>query len=203
MPATARILPVFCLMQVIAIVCQADAILLPSSITAQGSFTNASALVGDSVIPSEGTSWTAPTNLYWSGQTGESGVVFTYDFGAPVTITELQISTDNNDSLGFEVSNDNISYSHLAQITIGDGEIFFGMDTMSSDSTHAEYEPNFDFAPATGRYLRFYARAGDGNFSVGEVQAFGFVVPEPSSFCIVNFVFATSALCRRRKLEFR
>lgn len=173
--------------------------LTPSSISAQGTFTNSENLVIDGSFPTEGSVWTGAPNAYWRGQTGASGVAFTIDYGAVFSIEDVTLSIDNNDDYRVEASVDGLVYSTLFDVSRTYGEIGWGMDTMSSIQASPEYVAPIDFIATSARYLRIFATGGDGLYSVGELQAFGVtVVPEPTTVALWSIGLAGMALVRRR-----
>jgi len=79
---------------------------------------------------------------------------------------------------------DNVTFTPLFYVLPSDGavsESTGGMDTMTSFAG-TDFVANMAFSPVNARYLRVYAESGDGLYSIGEVQAFGSAVPEPSTY---------------------
>ncbi|QDV83182.1 discoidin domain-containing protein [Planctomycetes bacterium TBK1r] len=179
-------------------------LMLPSGISSQGNFSNSTKLIFDGEIPAEVSFWSSPTTVYWSQQTGASGVSFTIDYGELFNLDDLLISVDNNDSYKIDYSANGVDFLSLTEIQIGDGDVGFGMDTMSTDSSSGEYVANIDFAPVNARHIRIYASGGDGRYSIGELQAFGTTlgsvnaVPEPSSLALFSLVGLCAVVRRRR-----
>lgn len=145
------------------------ALITPSSITGTGSFSNDVNLIIDGVVPAETTPWTAASNVYWTG----TNTSFTIDLGDVYTIEDVLISVDNNDAYNVEYSLDNSSWTNLFTLFWYYGEIGWGMDTMTSDSSSAEYVSQLDFAAVDAQYLRVFSTSGDNFYSIGELQAFG------------------------------
>ena len=175
------------------------ALIIPTSISSQGTFNNSANLLIDGNVPTEFSTWTNATNAWWTNQLGTGGVVFTIDYGQDYQIQDILVSVDNNDAYRVDFSIDNIAFSNLLQIDIGDGEINGGMDTMSSDDTNPEFVAGIDFAPVEARYLRIYAVAGDNLNSIGELQAFGITaVPEPSGLGTCLMAIGILGTRRRR-----
>ena len=158
----------------------AAAQITPVSVTATGSVNHAPALIIDGVFPAESSAWTGASNVFWNG----TDPVFTIDFGAIYNIDDVLLSVDNNDSYAVEWSSDAANWNSLFNIAIGDGEVGFGMDTMSTDSGNVEYIAGLDFFTVQAQYLRIFATGGDNKYSIGEVQAFGgsvSAVPVPAA----------------------
>ncbi len=170
-------------------------LIIPSTVSATGNYYNSENLINDGIIPREGTSWTAASNVYWRG----TSPVFMLDFGELYNINDVLVSVDNNDYLTIDWSIDSSSWSNLFTIDRSYGEISWGMDTLSTDILHSEYEASIDFSSVQARYLRIKATGGDNSYAIGEFQAFGSKVssvPEPSTLAI--FALGIIALVSRR-----
>lgn len=72
---------------------------------------------------------------------------------------------------------DNAICNTLFTIGVADGEIGFGMDTMSSDLAHPEYIDNIDFASVQARYLRIFSLSGDDKYTAAEIIPEGVPLP--------------------------
>jgi len=163
------------------------ALLTPVSYGSIGGVNNTINLA-DGVFPPQGGQWQTNT-AWWTGTTPGAGI----DLGELKNIDDVLVSVDNNDSYAVEWSLDNSSWNNLFNISSSYGEIGWGMDTMSTDSTHAEYIAALDFSSVQARFLRIYATGGDNYYSVGELQAFGSdisAVPVPAAV----FMFAPALL---------
>jgi hypothetical protein len=74
------------------------------------------------------------------------------------------------------------------------------MDTFSTDSTNGEYVAAIDFAPVVTRYLNFRSvSGGDRLNAVGEIQAFGVPVPEPSTYGLLGAAALAGIVALRRR----
>lgn len=173
----------------------------PVSASGTGSYNNSIGLISDGVIPSEGTAWTASTNVYWTG----TAVKLTVDLGALYTVTDILVSVDNNDNYAITYSADNINWLSLTTILSGHGETGWGMDTMSSDSTHPEYVAGIDFSSVNAQYLAIQATGGDNYYSVGEFQIHGYRdtqgVPDSGSTALLTLVGIASLVGLRKRLN--
>lgn len=166
----------------------------PVSVIGSGGYTNSTSLLTDGVIPMEGTGWASGYNVFWTG----TFTSFTLDFGEIYTLSDVLISVDYNDNYRATTSTDGLSYhySTLFNINASHGESVWGMDTMSSDNTNAEYVAGIHFLPVQARYLKVFATGGDNFYSMGEIQAFGTplqVVPIPS----IGWLFGTILLLKK------
>jgi len=156
------------------------------SMTGTGSYNHSLSLLIDGNIPNEGSSWTGSENVYWYG----TDPIFTLDLGSLSEINDILVSVDNNDDYSVEWSTDNQSWNQLFTISHSVGEIGWGMDTMSTDSTNPEYISALDFTPVTAQYIRIFATGGDNKYAVGELQVSSSPVPVPSA----ALLFASSLL---------
>ncbi len=167
------------------------------SATGTGAFNNSPDMLIDGVLASEGSLWKAGTSVWWSGMSP----TFTIDLGGVVLLEDLLVQVDNNDAYRFEYSENNNTWFSLFDIQVSDGEVSWGMDTMSTDSQNSEYIASLDFAPVDARYLRVFAIGGDNFYSVSEIQAFAAPVPEPSTIMLFGLGLLTlvGASYRRQK----
>ena len=122
------------------------------------------------LIPYEGenNNWLA-NSIWWSDSSG----VITMDLGSSFAVQDILIQVDSNDQYQLDYSIDNTSWSSLFTISPEDGEISYGMDTMSSDPLHSEYMANMTFATVEAQYLRISASGGDSAYFLSELQVFG------------------------------
>jgi len=173
------------------------ALLTPVSVTGSGSFINIQ-YIDDGVFPNESGYWKTNTT-YWYG----TASAFVFDYGDIVTIDDITLSVDNNDSYQVDYSTDNSTWNTLFTISSSIGEIGWGMDTMSTLSTNPEYQASIDFASVDARYLRIAAIGGDYAYAVGEFQVDGSAgpapVPEPATMFLFGTGLAGLVGARRRK----
>ncbi|MCB1998896.1 MAG: discoidin domain-containing protein [Rhodoferax sp.] len=163
------------------------------------------ARIVDGVFPGEGDHYMNNTAVWGTG-TPSMTATLQVDLGAVYTLEDLLVSVDNNDSYEVTYSENGQSFSSLFTIAFNLGEIGSGMDTFSTDASHAEYVAAIDFAAVNARYLRVRELSGDGRYSVGEIQAFGspltsndqHTVPVPSTLSLVG-IGALAFGLRRRK----
>jgi len=170
-------------------------LIIPSTVSATGSYSNSENLINDGFIPTERTAWTASSNVYWNGTV----TTFMLDFGQLYNVNDVLVSVDNNDYLTVDWSIDLSSWSNLFNINSSYGEVTWGMDTLSTDNLNSEYVSNIDFSSVQARYLRIKATGGDNSYAIGEFQAFGSKVssvPEPSTLTI--FALGVIGLASRR-----
>ncbi len=156
----------------------------------------------DGVIPNEGEHWnTASLNTYWYGLS----TVLKVDLGALYTITDILVSVDNNDNYLISYSANGSTWNSLATVLYYYGERGYGMDTMSSDSSHGEYVSGIDFSSVNARYLSIQAIQGGQDLynSVGEIQAFGRLVgvPDSGSTALLTLLGLTSLVALRKRFS--
>lgn len=169
-------------------------------------------VIVDGLIPGEGThyfggSGGAPKNASWGAPAGPYDTVLQVDLGAVYRLDDVLVSVDNNDVYHLTYSVDGLSFSSLFSIAFNVGEINSGMDTFTTWLGDPEYVAALDFAAVDARYLRVSASAGDGRYSVGEIQAFGSPVPagpggsvpEPQSLALALLALGTATVARRRR----
>jgi hypothetical protein len=165
-------------------------LITPAGASGTGTFNNSPSLIINNVIPAEGSTWTDPTNVWWTGNVPQ----FTIDFGQVYTLQDLVLSLDNNDTYAIEYSTDNATFTPLITVSAAVGEIGNGMDTFSTVLGNPEFVVGIDFAPVQARYLRAFATGGDGSNSIGEIQSFGVLpsasaAPEPSAVALLSAGF--------------
>lgn len=185
----------------------AHSALLATTVTATGTYSNALGLVNDGFIPPETTSWTSPTNVFWSGG-GNNNVRFVFDLGADFLVRDVLVSVDNNDTYRAQYSSDASSWTDLFIIPSDGGEISAiqgGMDTLTSEAASLEYLPAMDFAGQIARYISFEAIGGDNSYALAELQIFGDElpvdrpVPAPGTALLLAAGLGAMRLSRQRR----
>ena len=156
-------------------------LITPAGVSGLGIYAGSASRITNGVLPSESSSWLSSRNVWWASPIA----MFTIDLGSAFRVNDLLVSVDHNDAYHFEYSLDGLWFDSLTTVLPGHGEIRGGMDTISSLLGHSEYVAGFDFTPVDARYLRVFATDGDWLYAIGEVQAFGTPVPEPSTYGLV------------------
>lgn len=170
---------------------QQQILLTPASVTSSGTrdseYTNDLALLADGNVPPEGSAWNDDRNVYWSGQEvggyggvgelsaaaiGPEGLSFDIDLGDIQRVADLVLSVDSNDDYAVDYSTDGENWTRLLDIQDWYGDADWGMQSFSTWDGSPEYNGNLEFTPVMARYLRIYATGGDGNYAIGEVQAY-------------------------------
>ena len=144
-----------------------SATLLPVSVSGTGGSFYGLDHISDGVVPNEFGDWRTNTT-YWNG----TDRIFTFDYGSLFNIDDVLISVDNNDAYKVQWSADNSHWNELFQITTNMGEVWNGMDTMTTFAG-AEYISALNFSSVQAQYLRIFATGGDNSYSVGEFTAYG------------------------------
>lgn len=173
-------------------------LITPAAITGSGNHVNRFGVIADGIVPAQGTVWTSLTNVWWLGL----GTSITLDFGGKYLVNDLLLSVDNNDSYAVDYSMDGVSFNNLFLIRPSDGDVPAwpgGMDTMSTNSTSPHYVSRIDFTPFSAQYVKFHATGGDGLFAIGELEAFGVPVPEPSTYGLMGAAALTSLIAYRHR----
>ena len=177
------------------------ALLDASSVSATGSYNNDLSLLTDGLIPNENSGWTSNT-VWWNG----TATSFTFDLGATYSLEDLRVSLDNNDTYAISYSLDGLSWESLIDITNSMGEIGWGMDTFSTDSSNAEYVAAIDFGAVEAQYLSIAAIGGDNSYSIGEFEVYGSAistsqpgtVPLPGTLALMGLGLAALRLARKK-----
>lgn len=143
---------------------------LPATVSHyEGPFKGNFHLLTDGMFAKNGTKWDGELCVAWSGSTS-----FTLDLGAVYNVTGITVSVDNNDSYKIDWSEDGSSFHKLTLIDESFGKVGWGMDMFSTITNHNAFEPRIAFQPVKARYIKIYAVGGDDNYSVSELQIFGF-----------------------------
>lgn len=166
----------------------------PASITGYGTFNNSASLIINNTIPAEGTWWTDPPCVWWEN----TGAYFNIDLGQTYTVQDMLIQVDCNDTYVIRHSLNGASWTTLATILESYGEIFPGMDTMTT-SAGAEYVSQIDFSAVTARYIQLQGAAGDVKYSISEAQFFGSPVPVPGAAGLLALGLAGLAAYGRKR----
>ena len=177
------------------------ALLDASSVSATGSYNNDLSQLTDGFIPNENSGWTSNT-VWWNG----TATSFTFDLGATYSLEDLRVSLDNNDTYAISYSLDGLSWESLIDLTNSMGEIGWGMDTFSTDSSNAEYVAAIDFGAVEAQYLSIAAIGGDNSYSIGEFEVYGSAistsqpgtVPLPGTLALMGLGLAALRLARKK-----
>lgn len=168
-----------------------------------GPLNNSPGLIVDGFVPAETTFWRDAANVWWDDRVDPGAGVLTIDYGNLYRIDDVLLSVDNNDRYDVEYSTDGAGWTNLFTIDRSDGEIPAspgGMDTMSTVFGDAEYVPGIDFLAVNAQYLRIFGVGPDQFYSVGELQAFGSVVPVPAAVWLFGTALAgLFGFSKRRK----
>ena len=120
---------------------------------------------GDDAFPDEWQYWQSET-AWWTGFEGS----VTYTLSAPMLISGLTVSLDNNDSYTIDGSLDGQTWSTLLFVGSSIGTVGGGMDTFSTIGSHPQYDAGLAgiFSPMMASMVRITAVDGDALNSVGE-----------------------------------
>ena len=139
--------------------------------------------LNDGIVPANGSAYNTGAEVHDYPAT----VVFSLDFGKPVTIGDILATVDNNDDYRFDFfdfsKGGNGSIAPKLRLTIqrSDGVVAAvpgGVETFASFATPgATTLPSLKFAPVVATTVNVYTSGGDGRFAVGEVE---FFAPPPS-----------------------
>jgi subtilase family serine protease len=173
---------------------QQQILLTPDTVTSSGTqdseYYNSLALLTDGNMPPEGTNWDDGRNVYWYGQEvggyggyggegdlsptagGIEGLYFDLDLGSVQRVADLVLSVDSNDDYAVDYSTDGENWTRLLDIQDWYGDAEWGMQSFSTWDESPEYQQELEFNPVMARYLRIYAAGGDGDYAIGEVQAY-------------------------------
>ena len=138
-----------------------------------------------STVWQDGTVWWDATNLASASNSVEIDLGGTYD------IIGFIAQGDDNDSYRIEYQN-----AALTWVTAWDLPIAGGFGQQTRPNVNDVSEIFLLGAPITTSRLRYTATAGDGFYSVSEIQAF---VPEPSMMALLGLGVVAQAARRRRR----
>lgn len=147
-------------------------------------------LAGDGFYPADWTHWQIDS-AWW---TGEQGIV-TFTFDKVYAISGLKLTVDNNDYYRVQLSTNGTQWDNYDTVLAFEGLVGGGQDTFVRSVTTT--------APVY-KYARIFALAGDGYYSVGEVQFTGTAaaVPEPGAAALMFAGLAgVGMLARRRRVR--
>lgn len=147
---------------------------------------------GDSVVRS----------AYWdTGNLALNGAILQVDLGDVYNLEDIVVAVDNNDSYSLTYSVNGTGFSNLFDIANTAGEIGSGIDAFSTVIGNPEYD-GLDFSAVNARYIRIFATAGDGRYSVMELQAYGTAisaVPVPATLALFSLGLLSIRLRHRNQ----
>lgn len=141
----------------------------PQSIKGAGEYVNSESLIIDGQTPPEESAWDADQCTYWTSP--KTRFVLTLD--AAYQITGLTLQADNNDDYVIEASMDGKAFSPLLVVKGEWGEVFTGIETLSTLTDDPHFRPEMVIKPAQAKYVRLSARGGDEAYSVSELLVYG------------------------------
>ena len=167
---------------------RAESLIPAVSVTGTGTYYNSASLIIDGYLPPRYTYYANSTNVYWYGSSPQ----FTISLGGMYTVSDLTVDVHNNDDYVVQYSTDGFDFTNLFTFLASYGPVPVdpgGMDILTTISTYPTDPGHLTtpayvgvgFAPVEASYLRVFAENGDGDYAIGEVQAFGSAVPEPSA----------------------
>jgi hypothetical protein len=171
---------------------RAQSLIEPVSVTGTGNYNNSANLIIDGYLPPRYTNFANSTNIYWFG----AGPEFTISLGGLHTVSDLTVDVDNNDDYVVQYSTNGVDFTNLFTFLASYGPVPVnpgGMDILTTIPTYPVDPTDLTtpayvgtgFAPVEASYLRIFAENGDGDYAVGEVQAFTSTsVPEPSTLIL-------------------
>ena len=165
----------------------AQTLLEPLSVSSTGSINNDASLIIDSSIPNRGESAGSPENVFWNGAATPDRFLL-IDYGQVVSISDVLIAGDNNDSYRVEYSIDGVNFTTAFEFLSADGNANFGIDILTTISSFplSTTDPatatfvSRDFVDIDARFLRLSSFGGNFNTrAIGEFQAFTTVPLSP------------------------
>lgn len=147
-----------------------------------GSDSSLSTTVTDGLFLPKDTEWQAGT-VWWDGTLFPNNVI-EIDLQGTFTINSLVVQADDNDAYLLEYRSSGGVWNVAWQVPNYDFEPF-GMQTRPNPNDNSE---RFALAnPVIATALRFSGNLNDGDtaFAVSEIQAYGSLIPEPTSLVIL------------------
>ena len=141
----------------------------PVSVSATGTVDNGTSLLSDGNF-TQGSWWTDASSIFWSDQTGSTGAVITFDFGALYNLVDIAYGVDHNDLCQVQVSQDNLVWNTLfvslpGYIDSGFQGPYPSIIRKGSNAAGAGYSNLVDFPAVSARYARIFAIGGDGAYA--------------------------------------
>lgn len=166
----------------------ASAAVLPTTVTATGTYNGDLAVLNDGIFPANGSLYDSADKVSFRAPSAE----FRFSFGGLVSIESLSATVDNNDNYSFAFYD---GATQVGQLTIGAGEgsVGFGVETF-----------NRIFGPISANSVVVTALAGDSAYSIGEVQFSGTAlnaVPEPATWALMLSGFGLVGAASRRRIQ--
>ena len=146
------------------------------SIKGAGEYSNSASLIIDGQMPPQGAEWNGPRCVYWEGAQAR----FVIAMDGVYRITGLTLQADNNDDYVIEASMEGTTFFPLLVVKGDWGEVFTGMQTLSTLSDDSHFLPEMTIKPVQAKYLRLSARGGDEAYAVSELLIYGSKVQSDS-----------------------
>jgi hypothetical protein len=166
----------------------ASAAVIPTTVSATGSYNGNLAVLNDGVVPANGSNYNDADKVNF---TASGNASFQFDFGGAYNADGLLANVDNNDFYSFAFFD---GANQVGQLNIGPGEgvVGFGVETF-----------NRFFASFRVTSVVVTASGGDSLYGIGEVQftggAINAAVPEPSTWAMMIGGFALAGAAARRR----
>ncbi|MFA9454562.1 MAG: discoidin domain-containing protein [Candidatus Aminicenantaceae bacterium] len=144
------------------------------SVEGDGAYSNSLVLIIDGKSAPEAGLWNGERCVYWE----DEAAFFILDLGAEFLVVDAVLQVDDDDIYTLEYSADGLNYLPWHVFYTGYGETGRGLDTMSTNPQDPDHVPVPEKDPLRARYIRLSASSGDRQYSLAELQIYGYALTE-------------------------
>lgn len=145
------------------------------SVEGEGIYSNSLGLIVDGKFALETEIWNGERCVYWE----DEETFFVLDLGAEFLVVDALLQVDDDDIYTLEYSTDGLNFLPWYVFYTGYGETGMGLDTMSTNPQNPDFVPVPEKDRVQARYLRISASSGDRQYSLAELQVYGYALTGP------------------------